>query len=405
MLRFLRTTDITRGPIKWGTVPFCFEPPNDVDRYLLRAGDIVVSRAGSVGFSALIDDCPPSVFASYLIRFRPALPAMARYLVAFMRSPQYWSAIGAESAGIALANVNAKKLSAIKVPVPPLPVQQAIVEELDKRLAEVAVGEQLFGKALLGLDQHRTSLLHTLVRADEVCPLGDVADIASGLTKGRRTQEPVHARPFLRAANVRDGLLDLEEVKTIDATDREAERFRLVEGDVLLVEGSGSPGRLGQGWVWEGQVEHCLHQNHVFRARPDKTRLLPRYLAWTLQSPAARGYFRRASKTTSGLATINRQQVGGLPIPLPPIRQQQYIIDELDTALAAAEALRLSLSIQMRAADVLRRTILHRAFVGELTPQSDESAVAMMRLVAAAKSELDGGTTAPQKRRAVLAPE
>src|SRR5215216_45236 len=69
-LRLLRTSDISGGSIDWSTVPRCRDEPGDTAKYLLQPGDIVVSRAGSVGLSCLIGDCPPAVFASYLIRFR-----------------------------------------------------------------------------------------------------------------------------------------------------------------------------------------------------------------------------------------------------------------------------------------------------------------------------------------------
>ena len=77
--RLLRTTDITKGAIDWTTVPGCREAPAPVERYLLREGDIVISRAGSIGASALIESTPTAVFASYLIRFRP-LSGLARII-------------------------------------------------------------------------------------------------------------------------------------------------------------------------------------------------------------------------------------------------------------------------------------------------------------------------------------
>lgn len=160
--------------------------------------------------------------------------------------------------------------------------------------------------------------------------LGELTDITSGVTKGRRTKEALTDVPFLRAGNLGAGDLDLSEVKTIPATAREVEKYRLESGDVLMVEGSGSAQRLGQGWLWEGQVETCLHQNHVFRARPDKARVLPEYLAWYLQSPDARKYFRSVAKTTSGLNTVNKKQVSALPVPLPSLDEQRLVVSTVE---------------------------------------------------------------------------
>ena len=72
-IKLLRTTDITSGKIDWSTVPYCKEDPQDPEKYLLREGDIVISRAGSVGVSYLIQKPENSIFASYLIRFNPLI--------------------------------------------------------------------------------------------------------------------------------------------------------------------------------------------------------------------------------------------------------------------------------------------------------------------------------------------
>ncbi|EQD58555.1 restriction modification system DNA specificity domain protein, partial [mine drainage metagenome] len=114
-IRLLRTTDITSGEIDWSTVPFCTDEPPDVDKYLLHEGDIVISRAGSVGVSYLITRVKPSVFASYLIRFRPGPAVEGRYLAYFLKSRDYWQQIADNTSGIAIPNVNASKISDIRL--------------------------------------------------------------------------------------------------------------------------------------------------------------------------------------------------------------------------------------------------------------------------------------------------
>lgn len=159
-VRFLRTTDITKGRIDWSSVPFCAEVPADLDKYLLEPGDIVISRAGSVGFSRLMEKIPcNTVFASYLIRFKPSSTVVPRYLAAYLNSDAYWKGIGAASVGIALANVNAKSLAALPVPLAPLAEQKRIADKLDTVLTRVdAVNTRLARVAPL-LKRFRQSVL------------------------------------------------------------------------------------------------------------------------------------------------------------------------------------------------------------------------------------------------------
>jgi type I restriction enzyme S subunit len=101
-----------------------------------------------------------------------------------------------------------------------------------------------------------------------------LGDIASGVAKGtkRNGKTDVREIPYLRVANVQRGYLDLSEIKTILATERDIEELKLQKGDVLFNEG-GDRDKLGRGCVWQGEIENCIHQNHVFRMRPYMTEL------------------------------------------------------------------------------------------------------------------------------------
>ena len=118
-LHLLRTTDITSGKIDWESVPFCSDEPPDTGKYLLQDGDVVISRAGSVGYSHLVKNPRLAVFASYLIRFKPLIDE--HYLAYFLQSPSYWDSISEKSLGIAIPNVNASKLKQIVLSLAPLP--------------------------------------------------------------------------------------------------------------------------------------------------------------------------------------------------------------------------------------------------------------------------------------------
>jgi type I restriction enzyme S subunit len=156
-LKFLRTSDITSGHIDWDTVPYCRDEPDSPEQYLLEDGDVVISRAGSVGFSYLLKMPPRSVFASYLIRFRPLIDK--QFFAYFLISPFYWTEIAGNKVGIAVGNVNASKLREIPFPLPPLAEQRRIVGRIEELFSELDKGIENLKQALNQLTVYRQALL------------------------------------------------------------------------------------------------------------------------------------------------------------------------------------------------------------------------------------------------------
>lgn len=173
-------------------------------------------------------------------------------------------------------------------------------------------------------------------------PLDHVAEVQTGIAKGKAINGPTVTLPYLRVANVQDGHIDLSIVKKITLKPSEVVRYSLRKGDVLFTEG-GDFDKLGRGTVWNGEIEPCLHQNHVFAVRPTLDRLLPEFLAFQAASDHGRRYFQLSSKQSTNLASINSAQLKQFPILLPPLPEQCKIAEILrtwDEAIEKLEALR-----------------------------------------------------------------
>ncbi|QSV46911.1 restriction endonuclease subunit S [Geobacter benzoatilyticus] len=152
-------------------------------------------------------------------------------------------------------------------------------------------------------------------------PLANIATIQTGIAKGsKRLNDPVEL-PYLRVANVQDGYLDLSVIKKIELDKSQVERYRLHVGDVLLTEG-GDFDKLGRGAVWKGEIENCVHQNHIFVARPNPEILLPEFLSLLTGSSYGKAYFLSCSKQSTNLASINSSQLKDFPTLFPPLPEQ-----------------------------------------------------------------------------------
>lgn len=203
----------------------------------------------------------------------------------------------------------------IKLTIPPLAVQEkeAEIEELKAIIQQKRERQQELFEEL------KLAFFHDLFGNynENMVKLGAVADIISGITKGRKTSQPTREIPYLAVANVQAGSLKLDNVKVIEATEAEIEKYRLQKGDIILTEG-GDPDKLGRGTVWNDELPEVIHQNHIFRVRlHTDSGLTPDFVEGYLSDSRARKYFLKSSKQTTGIASINKTQLSSLTIPIP----------------------------------------------------------------------------------------
>ncbi|MBC3633499.1 restriction endonuclease subunit S [Klebsiella michiganensis] len=163
----------------------------------------------------------------------------------------------------------------------------------------------------------------------EWCLFEDVVDIQSGITKGRNlANRKLISIPYLRVANVQRGYLDLSEVKEIDIPEEEKDKYHVIKGDLLITEG-GDWDTVGRTTVWCHDW-YIANQNHVFKGRIIGQDIDPYWLETYMNSPYSRGYFASASKQTTNLASINKTQLRGCPVAIPPRSEAEKIMLKLN---------------------------------------------------------------------------
>lgn len=405
---FLRTTDITKPTIDWASVPCCVDVPSDLSKYLLEANDIVVSRAGSVGFSKLLSKVPlPTVFASYLIRFKPNSAVEPRYVAAYMKSSAYWRDIGIASAGIALANVNATKLSALPLPLPPLSEQQRISDKLDTLLARVDACRDRLARVAPLLKRFRKSVLAVATsgrltedwrRAEASATWADcaVGDVTRSSFYGPRFGANDYTKatagtPTIRTTDMTsNGVIEVTSAtpRVIVPADK-FEQYRVVRGD-LLVTRTGSIGVMA---VFEADYA-AIPSAYLIRFRFNE-RVLPRYVFLALTAPAGQSAL-GLSSTALTQPNVNAEAIKRIPLRLPPLAEQTEIVRRVETLFAFSDRLEARLTQAQSAVDRLTPSLLAKAFRGELVPQdpADEPAAELLKRLAQSRP-----TTAPKTHR------
>ncbi len=381
-LKLLRTTDISKEQVNWDTVPVCTTEPNEKEKYLIREEDILVSRAGSIGLSYYVQNPPPAVFASYLIRFR-ALPdkIRAKLLYYFFQSPLYWSAIGAGELGIAIPNVNATKLGEIEVSYPTsFDEQDKLIARLDYLLPNVADTKNKVYKTRKIINKFRQSVLSAAVTgkltetwriknktedwirlpAEKVCGF-----ITKGTTPKNLVKESKDNVPYLKVYNIRDNKIDFYfNPSYVDKNTHNGllKRSIVYPNDVLMnIVG---PPLYKVAIVPNDFPEWNVNQAiAIFRALDV---IKPRFLQMVLTCESYVSEILSLTRGVAGQSNISLQQCRDIPIPLPTLSEQIEIIRQVDKLLYFADIVEKQIKIADERTDKLTQSILAKAFRGEL---------------------------------------
>ena len=163
-IKYLRITDIVPDHIDWENVPSCEIDEDDIDKYLLREGDIVAARTGATtGYAKRLGKRhPKSIFASYLVRFR-IQPEVSNHLIGLIvESDEYKKFIQANLGGAAQPMANAQVLTSFPLVIPPKELQK----KFDFQVQPLFEEKEILQMKNANLRQTRDLLLPRLVSGE-----------------------------------------------------------------------------------------------------------------------------------------------------------------------------------------------------------------------------------------------
>ena len=337
------------------------------------------------------------------VAFEPTgiLPAYLNYLLRDYDLRKIFYSMG----GGVRQSMNFDDIKRLPALVPPKSEQSSIVKLLDYEIAKVdaLINEQ---RRLIDLlkEKRQAAISHAVTKGlDPDVQMKDsgvewvgqvpcswqlkrlrmIATVRGGVAKGRDLGESETITvPYLRVANVQDGYLDLNEVATLEITAAELDRYRLCPGDVLMNEG-GDFDKLGRGHIWRGEIENCIHQNHVFSVRPRD--IEPEWLTLISTAECGRFYFMTRSKQSTNLASISSSNLGELPVPLPPPSERKEILERVDALTKALNALVQDAVSAITLLEERRSALISAAVTGRIDVRSS-----LRKPVASAKPYTSG---------------
>ncbi|NOK57664.1 MAG: Restriction endonuclease S subunit [Chloroflexi bacterium AL-W] len=230
--------------------------------------------------------------------------------------------------------------------------------------------------------------------------IGWIAEVQGGIQKQPKRIPKDNVYPYLRVANVYRNFLDLSQIYEFELFDGELEKYRLEFGDVLIVEGNGSIDQIGRCALWGGEINNCVHQNHIIRARLNHT--LPEYVSYFLNSSIGMEIMAKAAVTTSGLYTLSVSKIKDITIPLPPKNEQKRIVDAVNECISILDRIQEIIRINVKRGQRMRQSILEKAFEGRLVEQhsGDEPASELLeRIRAERKRRTEEEKRKPKQQR------
>lgn len=374
------------------------EQYNKLSAGKLRRNDIVLCIRGSLGKHGKFPFEKGAIASSLVILRSKDRDALTDdYVMQYLDVPLFYDEIKKYDNGTAQPNLAAKNLELFLIPLPPFSEQQRIVERIEELFAKLDEAKERLQEAADSFAVRKAAILHKAFtgeltkqwrRENGVSDaswvektIGEFADVKGGkrLPKGHQliTEETRH--PYLRIADFGENTIDMSDLHYIsEETFSLISRYIITKNDVYI----SIVGTIGKSGVIPSVLDGANLTENAARIISKVT--LPKYLNFFLQSPDTQNDIqdRIRSATLGKLSLLN---IKAISVPLPSLPEQHEIVRLIDDLLARERAAQQAVEQALASIDLMKKSILARAFRGELgtNKASEASALELLRQVLA----------------------
>jgi type I restriction enzyme, S subunit len=311
--------------------------------------------------------------------------------------------------GIGIPHVDPNVFWNIEIPLPPLPEQERIVAKIEELFTQLDAGVAGLKRIQAALKHYKASVLKaacegrlvpqdpseegteevlvrlgkSLKKIHDFPPLPSgwcfvslgqfITSLKNGYFYSRPAIEPPGI-PILRISAVRPMAVNFDEIRyAANLVENEVKEYFLSKGDLLFTRYNGNPNLVGACGLVDNISESVLYPDKLIRVRVEPKVVLPEYLEDYFATDTARRYVESLIKTTAGQYGIAGGDLKSIPVPVPPLAEQQRIANEVDRRLSVAQELEAAIAASLARAGRLRKAVLKRAFEGKLVEQNLEN--------------------------------
>ena len=334
---------------------------DEIERFGLRSGDVLITKDSEVwndiGVPALVEgteETSPRVVSGYhLALLRPySERTHSGYLFRSLQSTAISSQLHVQANGVTRFGLTRGAIKAVRMPLPPLHEQAAIVRFLDHADRHIQRYIRARQKLIALLAEQKQVIIHQAVTGQIDVRTGRPysAYKASGVEWLRtipkhwsvRRMKSICSRSALYGANVPASSYADAGVRFLRTTDiTEDGQLRdegvLVPGDsvrdYILSDGDlliSRSGTIGRSFIYDSkQHGPCAYAGYLVRFIADKSVVLPRHLFWFTKTRSF-GDFLKVKAISSTIENLNGEKYGNCSLPVPSLSEQTAIVRFLD---------------------------------------------------------------------------
>jgi len=296
-----------------------------------------------LGKVALINDDYPYAFGGFMALVTPNEELNPQFFNYSLSSPEYKDFIKKLSEGANINNIKVKELELFTIPIPPLSEQQSIVEYLDSAFAKIDAMKANAEKALNEAKALFQASLKEMLEPKEdwkYKKLGEVCEILDSrrkpITKNKREPGTI---PYYGATGILDYVKDYIFDEKLVLLGEDGAKWGAGENSAYIIE--------GKTWV----------NNHAHALRPKRELLVDELLVYYLNFANLQPFI-----TGVTVPKLNQEKMRSIEIPVPPISDQQSIVNTLDSLKSKVDRLQENYDKISQECDALKQAILRDIF-------------------------------------------
>lgn len=281
-------------------------------------------------------------------------------------------------------------------PLPPLSEQQRIVERIEELFAKLDEAKERLQEAADSFAVRKAAILHKAFTgeltkqwrrengvSDESWEEKTIGEICSSLKYGTSKKSSDDGEVVvLRMGNLQNGEIDWSNL-AYTSDEEDIKKYLLKSGDVLFNR-TNSPELVGKTSIYRGEMP-AIYAGYLIKLDYEKNIVVGDYLNYYLNSSKAKEYYMQVKTDGVSQSNINAKKIGEFEIPLPTLSEQHEIVCLIDDLLARERSAQQATEQALASIDLMKKSILARAFRGELgtNKASEASALELLKQVLA----------------------